>query len=54
MTLHMLDTDTLSLYQPGNSNVASRLFQHPSEELPVTIKNSPRGRVFVSGYHSEG
>jgi tRNA(fMet)-specific endonuclease VapC len=37
MSLFVLDTDILSLYQEGNATVANRVFQHSSEELAVTI-----------------
>lgn len=37
MSLHILDTDILSLYQSGDLTVANRIFQHSTEELAVTI-----------------
>ena len=37
MSLYVLDTDILSLYQSSDSTVASRIFQHSEEDLAVTI-----------------
>jgi len=37
MSLYVLDTDILSLYQSSNSAVANRVFQHSPEDLAVTI-----------------
>lgn len=37
MSLYILDTDILSLYQEGDSTVANQVFQHSAEELAVAI-----------------
>lgn len=36
MSLHVLDTDTLVLFQEGNEQVCRRLLSHPLEELATT------------------
>jgi tRNA(fMet)-specific endonuclease VapC len=37
MSLYVLDTDILSLFQRSHPNVARRIFQHSPEELAVSI-----------------
>jgi tRNA(fMet)-specific endonuclease VapC len=37
MSLYVLDTGILSLYQSGDPSVASHVFRHSSDELAVTI-----------------
>ena len=37
MSLHVLDTDILALYQLGNVAVCERVAKHTSHELAVTI-----------------
>src|SRR5260370_1109898 len=37
MSLYVLDTDILSLYQSSNATVAKRVFNHSPEDLAVTI-----------------
>ena len=37
MTLHILDTDTLTLYQSGHAVVVQRIGLCPAEELALTI-----------------
>ena len=36
MSLHVLDTDTLVLFQEGHEAVCRRVFAHPVEELATT------------------
>lgn len=48
MTLYVLDTDHLSLYQRGAEPLATRLLQHPPNELAITIitvEEQLRGRL---------
>ncbi len=37
MTLHILDTDTLILFQEGNDNVCRQLLARPIDELATTV-----------------
>ena len=37
MSLHILDTDTLTLYQTGHAQVVRRVLEHPLAELAVTV-----------------
>ncbi|MGO9470657.1 MAG: type II toxin-antitoxin system VapC family toxin [Isosphaeraceae bacterium] len=37
MSLHVLDTDTLSLYHYGNAALMAKLDAHPPDELGITI-----------------
>lgn len=48
MTLFVLDTDHLSLYQRGIEPLLSRLLSHPPDELAITIitiEEQLRGRL---------
>lgn len=48
MTLFVLDTDHLSLYQRGLEPLLSRLLSHPPDELAITIvtlEEQLRGRL---------
>ena len=48
MTLFVLDTDHLSLYQRGVEPLLSKLISHPSKELAITIvtvEGQLRGRL---------
>ncbi len=36
MTLHVLDTDTLVLFQEGHAEVCRRVLSHPVEEMATT------------------
>lgn len=37
MSLHVLDTDMLTLFQDGDSTVCRRAKEHPQEELAITV-----------------
>lgn len=37
MSLHVLDTDTLVLFQEGHEGVCRRVLSHPIEELATTV-----------------
>jgi len=37
VTLFILDTDTLVLFQEGNENVCRQLLAHPIDELATTV-----------------
>src|SRR5262245_61680927 len=37
MSLHILDTDVLTLYQAGHPTVLQRAAQHPARDLAVTV-----------------
>ena len=37
MSLHILDTDTLSLFQDGHAAVCQRAREHPQNELAITV-----------------
>jgi tRNA(fMet)-specific endonuclease VapC len=37
MSLHILDTDTLTLFQEGHAAVCRRIQEHPQKELAITV-----------------
>jgi tRNA(fMet)-specific endonuclease VapC len=37
MSLYVLDTDVLSLYQHGHAELTAKLEAHPSQELAITV-----------------
>jgi tRNA(fMet)-specific endonuclease VapC len=37
MSLHILDTDILTLFQEGHSTVCKRAREHPQKELAITV-----------------
>jgi tRNA(fMet)-specific endonuclease VapC len=37
MSLHILDTDTLTLFQDGYATVCQRAKDHPQEDLAITV-----------------
>ena len=37
MSLHILDTDTLTLFQDGHAAVCKRAKDHPQKELAITV-----------------
>ena len=49
MTLSVMDTDILSLYQDGHSAVTRNVLAHPTDELAATIISAPEQ---LTGWHS--
>jgi tRNA(fMet)-specific endonuclease VapC len=50
MNLHVLDTDTLTLFQAGNSLVCKRAREHPQMELAITVLTVEEQ---LSGWYTE-
>ena len=49
MSLHILDTDMLSLFQDGNAAVCKRAREHPQDELAITV---PSVEEQLGGWYS--
>jgi tRNA(fMet)-specific endonuclease VapC len=50
MSLHVLDTDTLTLFQEGHPVVTRRFLSHPADEVAVTVLTVEEQ---LSGWYTE-